>query len=300
MSNALSGWWAEFFQPGTFAASLAEASETGAATTDPSPAGEQFLMILMGVGLLAFLPWMGTCLIRPRKLLLDDAPGRPNTLNPVSFLFVFFGWSLMVLLFAHGSSYLLGLDKSHATLLGTLLGQCVGIAMALLVAHFQFRFGIRNGLGLRLRHWKFDLIRGGAGFLIIFPVCLGLSILMSHIVPIDQQETHPLLSALATMTWPWKLCIIAAAVILAPLLEEILFRGLLQSMLRRFVTPKYTVLLSAALFAMVHFAAEPQAVPALFVLGLALGYSYERSGRLWRPILLHALFNAVMITAYLL
>ncbi len=38
-----------------------------------------------------------------------------------------------------------------------------------------------------------------------------------------------------------------------------------------------------------------QALPTLFVLSLALGYVYERTGWLWAPILVHALFNATNI-----
>ena len=35
-------------------------------------------------------------------------------------------------------------------------------------------------------------------------------------------------------------------------------------------------------------------MPALVVLGLVLGYNYERTGRLTAPILIHSLFNAFM------
>jgi membrane protease YdiL (CAAX protease family) len=37
------------------------------------------------------------------------------------------------------------------------------------------------------------------------------------------------------------------------------------------------------------------ALPALVILGIVLGYNYERSGRLWAPIMIHALFNALSI-----
>jgi membrane protease YdiL (CAAX protease family) len=37
--------------------------------------------------------------------------------------------------------------------------------------------------------------------------------------------------------------------------------------------------------------------PALFVLGVCMGYAYERSGSLWRPIFIHAIFNATNVLA---
>jgi membrane protease YdiL (CAAX protease family) len=46
------------------------------------------------------------------------------------------------------------------------------------------------------------------------------------------------------------------------------------------------------MFAAVHVgAAETHALPALFVFSLALGWAYEKSGRLAAPMLMHALFN---------
>jgi len=39
--------------------------------------------------------------------------------------------------------------------------------------------------------------------------------------------------------------------------------------------------------------------PALFVLSLSLGYAYEKSGSLFRPIFIHSLFNAATIAAVL-
>jgi membrane protease YdiL (CAAX protease family) len=40
--------------------------------------------------------------------------------------------------------------------------------------------------------------------------------------------------------------------------------------------------------------------PALFVLAMGLGYAYEKSGSLFRPIIMHAIFNGIMIAATLL
>jgi len=37
---------------------------------------------------------------------------------------------------------------------------------------------------------------------------------------------------------------------------------------------------------------QPHALIGLFVFGLGLGWAYERTGRLWAPIAMHALFNA--------
>jgi membrane protease YdiL (CAAX protease family) len=82
-----------------------------------------------------------------------------------------------------------------------------------------------------------------------------------------------------------------SALVVAPFAEEAFFRGILQTALNHVVHhPIATVLLTAMLFGLSHMA-QPQAVPALIVLGIALGYVYERSGSLVAPVTLHVLFN---------
>ena len=95
--------------------------------------------------------------------------------------------------------------------------------------------------------------------------------------------------------------IAGVAVLVGPLLEEVVFRGLLQTLLidtlgRRF---RWTaVLIAAAVFALIH--AGPvswHGWPGLFVLGVVLGWLYERTGSLLPCYLAHALFNAANIAA---
>jgi len=91
----------------------------------------------------------------------------------------------------------------------------------------------------------------------------------------------------------------ALAVLVAPLVEELMFRGLFQSMIRSYLgRPWPAIAITSILFAGIHTNAEHW--PALFVLALGLGYSYEKSGSLLRPIFMHAMFNGVTIIGVLL
>ncbi len=96
------------------------------------------------------------------------------------------------------------------------------------------------------------------------------------------------------VTW---LATVATAVIAAPIFEEILFRGLLQSTLVNTFGPRHrwAILgLSAIVFGIVHLGAVPlHTLPALAGLGLVLGYLYEKTGSLWPSILVHAGFNGL-------
>lgn len=92
-------------------------------------------------------------------------------------------------------------------------------------------------------------------------------------------------------------------VLLAPFVEEILFRGLVFGNLKgKSLAVAYV--LSCVLFALAHvwsFAADSQTLTRFFVLlqylvpGFVLAWSYDRSGTFWTPFALHAAFNALAL-----
>ena len=86
-------------------------------------------------------------------------------------------------------------------------------------------------------------------------------------------------------------------ILIAPVFEEMLLRGMLQSVMRGLTTrPWEAIVITSAVFALSH---PHTHLPALFVLSCCMGYAYEKSGSLLRPIFIHALFNAASITAAL-
>ena len=87
--------------------------------------------------------------------------------------------------------------------------------------------------------------------------------------------------------------LIAVVVIGAPLVEELVYRGLLQGAFGRRLKQWrgwLALVLVAALFALVHF--QPVEYPGLFLIGLVLGACALLTGRLGMGILAHAAFNA--------
>lgn len=85
------------------------------------------------------------------------------------------------------------------------------------------------------------------------------------------------------------------AVILAPIMEEMLFRGYFYPTLKRYLNPVASAILVSLLFAASH--ANLNALPALFVLALCLTVAYERTGSLFVPMTMHALFNSTSLLA---
>jgi len=80
-----------------------------------------------------------------------------------------------------------------------------------------------------------------------------------------------------------------AMTIAAPIVEELLFRGLLQNALAKYVPVWGAILLSSLLFALVHL--QLYAIPALMSLSIAFGYLYHRTGSLRTNIILHMANN---------
>jgi membrane protease YdiL (CAAX protease family) len=87
--------------------------------------------------------------------------------------------------------------------------------------------------------------------------------------------------------------------VVAPMVEEIVYRGVLLSRLRRSMRPWPAILVSAGAFAAIHLVdpAAIYAVPGLFLIGVALGWLAISTGDLGVPIAVHA---GVNLTAVLL
>jgi membrane protease YdiL (CAAX protease family) len=87
--------------------------------------------------------------------------------------------------------------------------------------------------------------------------------------------------------------LVLAMVVLVPLAEETVFRGLLQTMLERRHGTNAAVLWGALIFALGHF--NPWGFPSILLGGLVLSYAFRASRSLWLPLLLHAAANATMV-----
>jgi len=81
-----------------------------------------------------------------------------------------------------------------------------------------------------------------------------------------------------------------SAVVIAPLVEEMVFRGYIYTVTKRYTARIFSTLVSAVFFGVVHNYI-PGLLPLAF-LAVLLTVSYEVTGSLWAPISIHALFNA--------
>lgn len=94
---------------------------------------------------------------------------------------------------------------------------------------------------------------------------------------------------------PIALGVIAfAAILLAPLAEEIIFRGCIYRFFKSRVSTHQAMWISAFTFGLIH--GNLMALVPLTVVGFLLAYSYEREGNLLIPIFFHGIFNCFTLT----
>lgn len=93
--------------------------------------------------------------------------------------------------------------------------------------------------------------------------------------------------------------------IIVPIVEEIIFRGLLQQWLKELMPPVSAIFLTAFAFSLAHFSSMQSysnlpIITGLFTLSLFLGYLRERQGTLLAPIALHATVNTITLIIIIL
>jgi hypothetical protein len=152
-------------------------------------------------------------------------------------------------------------------------------------------------LGLRVHPRDAWAIALGVGLL----VAAGLALApLRGLVDDDQDVVEELLDASGG-----ELAVLAVtAGVVAPVVEELLFRGLLlRALLRRF-SANGAIGVSAAAFALVHAVGDPSpgtlvVLPAFVVLGAVSAHHAVRTGDLSRSVLLHFGFNLPTVAAAL-
>ncbi len=262
------------------------------------------IICLIGVALLAY--WLlKTSLGRQA---LADSPPRRNSMPPYLPLVPFF--------------FSFGVVSLAATIAGELTRDwpdwqgavvdnvvlCVGTILTVILivilarAHFARRL---KGFGLGLRAFPRDLVVAPLYLLAVWPlilVAIKLTVdIAKHVSDPDYQiRQHQQLEVVARHPeLMLRVLIFIGAAVIVPLFEELMFRGLIQTRVRSFFRTTggvwVAIALSSGLFAIMH--EDPAHWPALFILGACMGYAYEKSGSLWRPIFIHAIFNGTSVIA---
>lgn len=189
-----------------------------------------------------------------------------------------------------------GIKATAVVMLGQgLAGLLAGFAMLALASG-----GLKRPTGK-------DLLTGVLAIIIALPVVNATGLIALEIYRLFKQASPPTIghNTLQTISEskndPWAWVQAGCAILLTPIVEELIYRYFLQTAIVRAVQRVWLgVLITAGLFAAAHIGAVPTetlstVLPVLFVLGLALGIAMQRTGKLCVPIVMHAAFNAVNV-----
>ena len=256
----------------------------------------QWLAVIGAAAFVVGLVYVAIRQLRVRSYLAPERYRGPAVLILVllvlalSFLFTLpFTADATALVTGEGDLSLLG---SIALLIST------QVALLLVSWFLVFRPGALAGLPSLPGRNAAAAIGAGIGFGVI--AWLGSTIVAALSAAVLQalgMEVEPQAAAQAIeQVEPWL--VVVALVILAPIAEEIFFRGVVFNALRREGGRTWAYIGSAALFAVIHLSL-PVLVP-LFLLGLALAWIYERSNNLLAPMAAHAAVNAISVAVALL
>ena len=178
---------------------------------------------------------------------------------------------------------LLGLDKNLSEGFRTFATYVIQMTLPMIFIAWQRRRARRPKrlMSLNVRRTNPALVLWGVVLLVVSSV-----VLEPLLALFPERYLEMLNQAIGTGGWA-----ILTTVIVAPVLEEVLFRGMILGSLRESGNTVRAVVLSSLIFGIIHII--PQQVVNAFVVGLILGLVYVRTGSLFAVILIHALNNAV-------
>ncbi|WP_194846910.1 CPBP family intramembrane glutamic endopeptidase [Candidatus Neptunochlamydia vexilliferae] len=244
-----------------------------------------------------------------RLKALPPAGGKPRypILGLIGYLLIFFLGAPLILRLLRDC---LPID-SPAVMMTTL--QIVSLGLALLYLFFfsfmQERETVK-ALWIHPARARFsclieDFGLGIVAWLVAFPMTLavgGLAKLITYIITGKEGADQLAVLFLKLVKDSPSLLVIAlvAMVVLAPVIEELVFRGFLYTYLRQKMGKVGALILSSAIFAIFHFAPQQGVsnVPLLFSLftfSFFLAFLYERQRSLLAPIALHMTFNSISV-----
>ncbi|NJC97549.1 MAG: hypothetical protein C3F07_15365 [Anaerolineales bacterium] len=179
---------------------------------------------------------------------------------------------------------------------GTQLAQSAGLILVQLayllplVLIFAYRRVNPKSLGLGGFDWGTLALGIGLLFVSYILILIHNSLLLLLGVEVQGEKILTIFESLESPVW-----FMIVGVILAPIVEELFFRGFLFQGFRQRHGWVKGMLISAAIFAVGHL--DPASLIPTFILGALLAYMYQRSNSVWPGVILHVMVNALGLCA---
>ena len=187
-------------------------------------------------------------------------------------------------------------DKAIATFVGLVFQTAATVAVIVVVARSKGRGSPATDFGLKVRLFDGWYLAAGLALALLSTALLWPIVELGHLNDTSQEVKR----IFDRSTGVELGLLVVGVVAIAPVGEELLFRGVLLRGLQRRLSTVQAVFVSALSFALVHVALDPGAgfgVPALMLLGLVSAWRAVQTGSLSQSIWLHAGFNLLVVLA---
>ncbi len=221
---------------------------------------------------------------------------QPLDLLGIGFIYLLF-FGLVVSSVSTPAKEDLSLDSS--ALLSAIAFQFIGAGIVTFFVISRIRPTDWLGLKWQSWPWVFLIAPGAVAFMWAMIISLQVSGFMDWIGSFGIDTVQDTVKLLQNSSDPRLLGLMGfAAVVAAPLCEEIVFRGYLYPAAKKFSGPWIAGICSALVFAAAH--GNLAALLPLFIFGCLLVVIYEKTGSIWAPIAVHCCFNsATVITQFI-
>jgi len=159
---------------------------------------------------------------------------------------------------------------------------------------------VKKTLGFSTRHLSRSVFMGLRGYVAIFPWLFILLYLVMELIRLlhFQPPLEPIHELIFQEQRPYVLALtMLLACVVGPMAEECFFRGIVYAAIRRRVSRLVAMLISGALFALVH--TNVVGFLPILILGCLLAHLYERTGSLASPLAIHMLHNTFLMSTAL-
>ena len=216
-----------------------------------------------------------------------------NRLDLLGLSFIFLLFSGLVI-----SSLMVSEKAARVIVAGDLLGQIsLQFIIASIVSAFVLsRVKLTDWLGLKWKSWWLVFFIAPAAVLFMWLLLWALYFLnyMKWIQSLGVDVIQDSVKLLQEAKDPAVLGLMAlAAVIVAPICEEIVFRGYFYPAAKKFIGTWSAGICSALVFSAAH--GSVAALLPIFLLGGLLVFLYEKTGSIWAPIAVHLCFNGATV-----
>ena len=161
----------------------------------------------------------------------------------------------------------------------------------------MFHTGRMEALGLKKHSLKVLLYAPAAGYLLVLAIHFlldkaGLFQWIEHATNAPAEQS--IVSVLRhSSDIPLITVICFSAAIAAPLVEELIFRGYLYPIMKKYTGVWFALITTSLLFGIIHVSLVPFIPLAIF--GAVLVLLYEYTGSIWTPIIAHCIFNTATL-----